>query len=86
MITTALILVLLYILQTAVNVLPTGTLPAGVYSAFTSIQGYLAGWNGVFPISEMFTVLQAVVAFQATVWGFQLIIWVYGRIRGVSAK
>jgi len=86
MITSTIILVLLYVLQQAVNVLPSGTLPTEVYNTFTAITGYLADWNDLFPVTELITVLQLVVAFQVVVFGFKAVVWVYGRIRGVSSK
>jgi len=86
MITSTIILVLLYILQQAVNVLPTGNLPTEVYTAFQTVLDQLAGWQQLIPVDDLLTVLQATVAFQAVVWLFKLIVWVYGRIRGVSGK
>lgn len=81
-----LILGLLWVMQSAVNRLPVGPLPDGVYSAFDTAAAYLAGWNDVFPIDTLVQVVKYVVIFQSVVFGWHAAVWVYGRIRGVSGK
>jgi len=84
MIIRLLILGLLLILQTMVNHLPVGILPAGVYTAFATGLSYLAGWNTLFPLDTLLTVLKLTIGFQLVVWFWELGVWVYGRIRGIA--
>lgn len=85
MIIRLIILGLLFVLQQMVNLLPVGNLPAGIYNSFALALSYLAGWNAILPITEFLEVLRWLVAFQVIVWGWKGMVWVYGRIRGVSS-
>lgn len=86
MIIRLIILALLFVLQQMVNLLPVGSLPIGVYTSLTTATSYLSGWESVFPISTLLQVLGLTLAFQLTMWGWNLSVWVYGRIRGVSNR
>lgn len=85
MIIRLIILSLLWFLQSAVNLLPIGNLPDGVYNSVALAFSYLAGWDSIFPISEFVQILKLVIAFQFVVWGWKGLVWLYGRIRGVSS-
>lgn len=85
MIIRLIILGLLFVLQQMVNLLPVGNLPDGIYSSLALALGYLAGWDAILPVSELVEVLQWILIFQVTVWSWKGMVWVYGRIRGVSS-
>jgi len=86
MIIRLIIIALLFVLQQMVNLLPVGILPTGAYSAVTTAVSYLSGWETIFPISTLVQVLTLTLAFQGLMWGWNLSVWVYGRIRGVPNR
>jgi len=83
MIIRLLILAWLFVLQSVVNLLPVGVLPLGVYSAFTTVIGYLSGWSLIFPFSTFFTVLGLSLSLQFFIWVWEGGIWIYNKIRGI---
>lgn len=85
MIIRLLIMGLLFVLQQMVNLLPVGNLPDGIYNSFALALGYLAGWNAILPVAELVEVLRWLILFQVAVWTWKGMVWVYGRIRGVSS-
>lgn len=86
MITTALLLFFLYPLSFLTGALPTGSLPTGVSTAFSSILAYLGYADGLFPVDTLLLVLQYAIAFEVIVLTFKTGVWIYGRVRGVSSK
>ena len=86
MITDAILVFFGGILYLFLNVLPSASLPANISSSFSYIFQALFTFDALFPITAMLQVFTAAVSFEVAVLGFKVIVWLYGRIRGVSGK
>jgi len=64
-----------------VGLLPTGTLPTAISSSLTYIVGVMNTFNWFFPLDSLFTVLGIAILFELGVIGFNLLNWVYHKIR-----
>jgi len=78
---------LLYIFGGIVNglvlVLPNGTaLPAGIADGITYYQTIWNNWNIIFPLDSVITIIGLIIALEATVLTYHLMMWVVRLIRG----
>lgn len=65
-----------------VALLPTGTLPSGVTTSFSSLVGYMNIVNGFFPIDTLITLMGLTLAVQAAVMIWNLGHMLLGYMRG----
>jgi len=62
--------------------LPSGTLPSGITSAVSYFVSLMYRFNAVLPIDTLFQVVGAFVAFEAAVFLFNLLQWIYHQVWG----
>jgi len=82
MIFAPLFLILYGLLQLLVFVLPTGTLPSAVSSAFQSVIGYMYAFNTIFPIDTLISLGILGVTLEGVVLLWKLVLFVVGLVRG----
>lgn len=70
------------IISGILSFLPTGNLPTNVSSAFGSLASSLALINSWVSLTTIFTVITAILAIEATLMGFKLLLFIYKLIRG----
>jgi len=82
MIITFLITLLSVFMQFLINILPTGSLPSGISAAITYFVSVMYRFNALLPVDTLFQVVGAFVVFEAGVFGFRFIQWIYHQIWG----
>jgi len=81
MITNALIYSAWFILSFFVEILPVSTgFPSEVETAFQYLGGYAGMLDPLLPISTLASVLVILFAFEAIVFGFKTLTWIFSKI------
>lgn len=68
MITSAILIVIFYILGFFIGLLPVGSLPSQVSSGFSSVIGYMYTINGFFPVDTLIYLATLAIAIQVFVF------------------
>ena len=76
----------IFVLLTPFRLLPDATLPAGITSAITTINGYFALMNSILPFTTtaLMAGISLVVAVEVSVLTYKLIMWVIHKIPGIT--
>lgn len=69
----------------SLNLLPVGTLPAGIALGFTTLAGYMKAWSFLLPISSLFSALVFVVVVDLAIFAWQIVKWVLGLLAGIRS-
>lgn len=56
------------------------TLPAPIAAAFQTVVYYANFLNWILPIDTLFYVLGVVLLFEAAIWSFEGVVWIYRHI------
>jgi len=87
MITNALILVALFIINLIVFIFPASTgFPDEVSTAVTALGGYAGIVNPIFPLDTLATILGLVITFELVVFAFKGLKWVMSHIPYVGGR
>ena len=81
MIITFLLQVAYTFINTLLRVLPNSSgLPSGMHDALTYIIGGINSFSYIIPVAALFAALGTVVLYEAGVWGFHAVMWVWKRL------
>lgn len=81
MISTFFIMLGSIIFQILLGVLPAGTaLPTQVSDALTYVMTALNSLTYILPVANIFYALFIIIAYEAVMWGFHAVVWVWKRI------
>jgi len=69
-----------------ISLLPVGSLPTGIASGMTTIGSYLFKFNALLPVSTLFQVLGAVVVFEAAIFLFRLLAWIWRQVPLIGGR
>jgi len=64
------------------NVFSTGSLPAGVSSAITTMATYIAAWSFFVNVTALSGAIQLVFGFELTMLTVKFVLWLVRTIRG----
>lgn len=68
------------------NWLPVaGGLDSGISAAIFTIIGSMKAWNFIFPISELFTCVLIILAYEVLYWGYKAVLGAVHLIRGTNS-
>lgn len=85
MITTAILNVVFFFLNFLVNLIPVGgSFPSEFTSALSFFIAQAVLWDKFIPVLTIFTILGLVFTFEAGIFAFRSIDWVYTKFRGGS--
>lgn len=85
MITTLILTAITNFTKAISGLMSTGGLPAAALSAMTYIVHVLHGFEGLFPVTTLITIIIAVVTFEIAVLLWKLIIFTTNVLRGSGA-
>jgi len=72
------------LLQGVATVLPASQgLPTQITSAFIFVVYQLNTWSFIFPVATIFTILGYTLAIELAWFGFEGLLWVYHKVRGI---
>lgn len=86
MITATIINFFLILIANIIAILPLGSLPAGVHSAFQWMVDTLYKFSGIMPVATILTILGYAISFHVAVFGFKTGIWIYNKFRGATGS
>lgn len=69
-----------------VSFLPSGSLPAGISTSFTTIVSYMFKFNAILPIDTLFQVLTATLVVEAAVLLLDGFLWILRKIPFVNVR
>lgn len=81
MISSAIIIFTSFILNIVTAVFPTGDgLPPEVFTAVSTLGGYIGVLSPVLPINTLSTVLILVITLELIIFGFKMFRWLFGFV------
>lgn len=85
MITTAILNVIFFLLNSLINLLPLGgTFPSDFTNALSFFIAQSVLWDKFVPVVTIFTILGLVFTFESGIFAFRAVDWVYTKFRGGS--
>jgi hypothetical protein len=85
MITTAIIALFRYFITLLLALLPTSSgIPSGFANGLILFISKAEEWNMLIPVNQLFVILGLVFAFEAGIFSFRAIDWLYTKFRGGS--
>lgn len=66
--------------------LPTGTLPAGVSSAFASVISWIWVANIAVDIPTLISIVAIIFSIELALWSYKMLFWIYSKIPFIGRR